>query len=651
MIINADDFGYSHSVNEGIVKCFKEGVINRTTIMVNMPYTEEAVALAKENGFFDKVGIHINLTEGPALTKECAASVLCDENGNFKGTFHIPFKARLYLPKKIRSVIYNEAKAQIEKYIGFGFTLMHLDSHNYVHSYFSVYSPISRLIKEYGFKTTRISRNVSKEALSLPFRIYKAMFNGMLKLSGIGTTKYFCSLQDFEMCQKQNLVRDDLELMTHPDIIDGILTDNTLPQPGPFITKEKIKELNLRLEDTSGKKKKLLVCFIQAHMGGAMTSLVNFLNAIDTEAYEVDVLFYKYDKTNRYGIKEEINLLPPGQPKKNVFSTLRRLIDIPYLIAKWREFYQKSLRHNKRMAVQIISKYSCKHSPKIKKHYDIAVAYEFTWSLNYVISMVDAEKKLLWFHGDFAKSGMDFKTDRRAFNKADALVFVSSQCKDSFVNDHPEYSKKAFFMPNLLSSDYVRQRGSSEAVTLPYEKKEGDITFITVARINFDEKGFDRGVLAFARLKADGLTENVKWLIIGKGRHLDKLNEMIDDHQLRDNIFTIGAKDNPMPYLAECDAFLLPSRHEGKPMAITEAFIMGVVPVVTEYTSAREQISDGVDGFVFDNNDQALYNGLKKILTNPGLIAEMKDYILSHDYGNTHEISVFYSILKELDKK
>ena len=97
MIINADDFGYSDSVNNAIAECFQKGVINRTTIMVNMPQAANAAKLAREKGFFENVGLHINLTEGKALSKECAMSELCDENGFFKGTFHIPFKSRIYL--------------------------------------------------------------------------------------------------------------------------------------------------------------------------------------------------------------------------------------------------------------------------------------------------------------------------------------------------------------------------------------------------------------------------------------------------------------------------------------------------------------------------------------------------------------------------
>lgn len=54
--INADDFGRSPSINAAIVQCFEEGLINQTTIMANMPYYEEAVALSMKHGFLIKLG-------------------------------------------------------------------------------------------------------------------------------------------------------------------------------------------------------------------------------------------------------------------------------------------------------------------------------------------------------------------------------------------------------------------------------------------------------------------------------------------------------------------------------------------------------------------------------------------------------------------
>ena len=257
MVINADDFGYSESVNKAISDCFAKGLINRTTIMVNMPHAKAAAELAKEKGFFDKVGLHINLTEGKALSDECAASALCDENGYFKGTFHVPFKSRLYLPGNIKRAIFAEADAQIKKYMEMGFPLMHADSHNYTHSYLSVYSEVSKLLRKYNFKSTRISRNVSSEGFSLPFKLYKEVFNRLirnLKTSNgktIHTDQYFGSVQDFNDCSNKADIKHSLELMTHPDYIDGVLTDNTLPSPHPFVSPEWIKENGLLLQYTN----------------------------------------------------------------------------------------------------------------------------------------------------------------------------------------------------------------------------------------------------------------------------------------------------------------------------------------------------------------------------------------------------------------
>ena len=347
MIINADDFGYSESVNRAICKCFEDGTINRTTIMVNMPLSEEAARLAKENGFFESVGLHINLTEGKALSEECRKSPLCDENGFLKGEFHIPFKSRIFLPASIKKAIYAEAEAQIKKFLEMGFTLHHADSHNYTHSYLSVYGEIKKLLKKYGFTSTRISRNVSPEKFSLPFAIYKTLFNFLirnLRVNGkkIYTTSYFGSVQDWRGCEKTDDMKYDIELMTHPDYIDGVLTDNTLPQPHPFVTKEWLREEGLFTEDASGKKIKLFVGFIHVHIGGAMTSLINFLNALDTDKYDVDVMFYEGDGAS-CGIKKEINILPNGKllEKTDLKNILTKALSIPYIWAKVQDVYYK----------------------------------------------------------------------------------------------------------------------------------------------------------------------------------------------------------------------------------------------------------------------------------------------------------------------
>ena len=243
---------------------------------------------------------------------------------------------------------------------------------------------------------------------------------------------------------------------------------------------------------------------------------------------------------------------------------------------------------------------------------------------------------------------MDFKVDKKALDGADALVFVSDDCMKSYVKNHPEHKDKAYFIPNLLSSEYVRAKGEEEEAILPFDDDGNLLKFITVARISFEHKGLDRAVRAFSRLKKEGLIDNVRWVIIGKGRDMHSLEDMIKNEHLEDIIYPVGVRENPIPYLKKFDAFLLPSRHEGKPMVITESFIMGIVPIVTEYTSAREQIKDRFDGLVFDNNEEALYAGLKNVITNPHMLDEMRNNILNTDYGNEKEIAVFDALVDKL---
>ncbi len=645
MLMHADDFGYSASVNRAITDAFRAGQIHRTTLMVNMPYAEEAASLSRENGFFDKVGLHLNLTEGKALSPTCAASPLCDENGYFLGTFHVPLRARFYLGRPIRRAIYAEAEAQMQKYISMGFPLMHMDSHNYTHVYISVYSVVRKLLKKYGFTSVRISRNIPENDFSLPFAVYKGLFNFLLRHLRVGgkqirTTKYFGSVQDFERLAHPEKYRADVEIMTHPDYIEGVLTDNTLPSPHPFRGKA------WQTGKKEGEKESLLLCFLHAHVGGAMTSFVNFVNALDTEKYDIDVLFYEKGE-GRYGIREDVRILPPAKMHQagDVGNILRKGLSPAYLWAKVQEIYCKKIRHNKKMGVQIMSRQGCRYSAVSPKSYDIALAFEMTWPLNYVMQRVEAKKKLLWIHNDFEKAGLSFKVDKKAFDTASALVFVSGATRESFLRAHPSYAKKSFTMPNLLTAAALRARGE-EACDWPLSEKA--LTFLSVSRINFDEKGLDRAARVFKRLRDDGLLEGVRWIVVGKGRDEEKFRALLSEYGLADIILPVGLRENPIPYMKRADILFLPSIHEGKPMVVTEGLIMGLVPVVTAYTSSSEQLRAGRDGIILENTEEGLYAGLRALLENRGMLDTYRETIQNTNYGNENDIAIFYEIVEAI---
>lgn len=223
LIINADDFGKTHTINLAIAECFKRGCISNTTIMVNMPYADEAVEIAKKEGFFDKVGLHVNLTEGRALSSRIVSPKLVN-GGVLTGKFHESIKGRMLLPREEKRQFYTEIESQIRKYLDYGFTEFHMDSHCHVHTGLSVYPAYKALIKKYGFKSMRLTRNMAIDSAKLPIKLYKQLLNDNIRKTASYASDYFGSFLDFKEFRK---LRDNeaglgdavIEIMCHPDLV------------------------------------------------------------------------------------------------------------------------------------------------------------------------------------------------------------------------------------------------------------------------------------------------------------------------------------------------------------------------------------------------------------------------------------------------
>src|ERR1700691_5844034 len=66
LIVNADDFGFTRDVNEGIIETHRNGILTATTLMANGAAFDHAVALARENPSLD-VGCHLVLVQGRSV--------------------------------------------------------------------------------------------------------------------------------------------------------------------------------------------------------------------------------------------------------------------------------------------------------------------------------------------------------------------------------------------------------------------------------------------------------------------------------------------------------------------------------------------------------------------------------------------------------
>lgn len=153
IIINADDFGLSKGVNEGVVKAHTEGILTSATLMTNMPQAEDAVALAKSLPSLG-IGLHLNLTEGKPLSKDPRVSQLTNTAGVFAFSVEKLCLTSLLSPS-LRQAIQIELESQIQWALHHNLKPTHLDSHKHFHCFPAIFGIVCKLAKQYEISTIR----------------------------------------------------------------------------------------------------------------------------------------------------------------------------------------------------------------------------------------------------------------------------------------------------------------------------------------------------------------------------------------------------------------------------------------------------------------------------------------------------------------
>jgi len=153
LIINADDFGLSRSVNRGIITAHRKGVVTSATIMANTPGFSDAVIRAKNNPSLG-VGVHLNLYRGKPLSGPASVSSLVRADGNFFASPKLVKK--IYLKKINPKEIQRELKAQIIKVKESGIVITHFDSEKHFHAFPVISSVVVRLASYFKIKKIRL---------------------------------------------------------------------------------------------------------------------------------------------------------------------------------------------------------------------------------------------------------------------------------------------------------------------------------------------------------------------------------------------------------------------------------------------------------------------------------------------------------------
>lgn len=210
LIINADDFGVSKSVNNAIIQSFQENLVSSSTIMVNMPGFDEACKLINEHNLYGRIGIHINLTAGYPITKRMSlCRKFCDGSGKFNSQRNKLF----WLDKEEKWTVYDEFQGQLNRLLDRKIVPTHIDSHHHYHTEWAIGKQALKIAQKNDIKSIRLTRNCGK-GISKIKRIYKNVYNYNLTSRGFSRVGYFGSVDDVMKINKPELY--NIEIMVHP---------------------------------------------------------------------------------------------------------------------------------------------------------------------------------------------------------------------------------------------------------------------------------------------------------------------------------------------------------------------------------------------------------------------------------------------------
>lgn len=386
-------------------------------------------------------------------------------------------------------------------------------------------------------------------------------------------------------------------------------------------------------------KKKVLFVYYDMSIGGSTTSLLSLLNELDYEKYDVDLLLYKNQGDLLSLIPSQVNVLDQAYvPHSKIQKGIKSIFNGTLIRA-----YFNGFKYAKKFICLDQSMAYCQveYCRKIEQVYDVAIGYMELWSDVFTNTKVNAKKKISWIHTDYKKANLHPEIDLSALSKSTYIANVSHECCYSFKEMFPTLVDKVVFVPNILSEKIVLQRACEYTPVFPLDTNV--LNLLTVCRLDNASKAIDRGINIVKKLIDKGY--KLKWCIIGDGRDRKNIEEQILQLGLTNDVILLGAKENPYPYFKLFDAFMLISKFEGKPMSITEAQILGLPVIVTNYNSAYEQVESGIDGIICENNEESIFAELCNLLSDPSKLEQMKVNLKDRKYGNENDIDIVQRLI------
>ena len=391
--------------------------------------------------------------------------------------------------------------------------------------------------------------------------------------------------------------------------------------------------------------KTILIITHSLDMGGVQKSLISLLNSIDYTKYKVDLLSSS-DGNLKKDINVNVNIIERPQyfdwyllPKEKILT--RSLPALPDIESLFYSLYYISwglVKKNMGQARQLFFEKIHHKIPVFNTKYDIAIDYNGNYK-NLISRKVNAETKVCWVHSDYRVYKTMKYLDEKYFSYMSKIVTISETASDILVEEFPQFESKIDVMQNISDKILITEMANS---FIPEVYTSEVVNIVGVTRID-SNKGLELAIEACKILIDNGY--KINWYIVGGGKQEDSIRKKIIELGMDNNFFLLGEQENPYPFILNADIFAHCSYFEGKSVAIDEAKLLGTPVIVTNYPTAKDQITTAIEGLIVELSPDKIAEGIIELITNDILYKQIRLTLSEFDLPVSESVRKFEEII------
>ena len=330
------------------------------------------------------------------------------------------------------------------------------------------------------------------------------------------------------------------------------------------------------------KKKKLLFTAVNLEIGGIENALLNLLNNINYEKYNVDVI-----------LEEKKGVL---LPKVSKYVTVKEL----KVSTKKNIIIRKTTNLIRKILFSIFNYHN----------YDFSCCFAtYSFSGN-KLAISASVNNSIYVHSDYRQLYKNESEFYQFFNQRNIknfrrIFFVSNESKKSFTELYKDLESKCFVYNNFIDPLTITKK-SKEIINVSKTKNKKLLVFI--GRLDDSSKKLSRAINLVKELK------DVNLWIIGDGPDRKMYETLSNELNLSERITFFGKKENPYPYMLKADYIILTSDYEGFPVTYLESITLNK-PIITTIDVSDDKLDIGADfGFIVSKDEKQMVKDVENIL-------------------------------------